>query len=136
MKFYNDEHQSAFLSLVNRMRADSCSVTLDVYKISLAYLITLDNVCRNHIDSIYDFEDDCIIPECLSEGWQTGTSRRTLLLAFNLFTGNTLWLPDDDIRDCTPSDLFSYSGSYLPYYLIAVELRFSENFPEPFYINL
>ena len=120
MKFYDEAHEQSYIALMQRMGVTE----RDVYRAALAYLITLDRVCREYIDNIYDFSDRCIVPECLNEGWQTGTSRKTTLLAFNLFTGHTNWAPEDYAADCTPDYIFCCS--YAPYYWAAIKLRYPE----------
>lgn len=120
MKFYDKTHEQAYTALMERMKVTE----KDVYRTALAYLITLDKVCGEHIENIYDFSDNCIIPECLNEGWQTGTSRKTTLLAFNLFTGHTNWMPENYSEICTPDNIFCCS--YAPYYWEAIKLRYPE----------
>ncbi|MDD6488299.1 MAG: DUF6075 family protein [Clostridia bacterium] len=46
------------------------------YHQAVAYLFSLDKVCFEHINDIYDFADNCIISEGLDKSWQTGTSKR------------------------------------------------------------
>ena len=119
MIYRDNTHEQEFKTLVQRMNADS----RDVYRLALAYLITADKVCSEHIDNIYDFEECCIIPGCLREGWQTGTSLKTCRLAFNLFTDGLDWC-DDDMCLVTPAEIFGCCLA--PYYWVAVKLRYPE----------
>lgn len=112
--FYNKDHENAFDDVINRMKSQDC------YHQALAYLITLDTVCRHHIDDLYDFKQDIILYEGLKQPWQTGTSLRTTRLAFNLWVG----FVDNDPRRSTPEDLFCCS--YAPYYCEAIKLRYPE----------
>ena len=127
-KIFNDEliatpvvdyaHKTAYKRLMHRMG------NYDVYHKALAYLITADSVCRNHINNIYDFSERCIIPGCLNEGWQTGTSLKTCRLAFNLYNGGLGWCDEDDRSLVTPAEIFCCSLA--PFYWEAVKLRYPE----------
>lgn len=118
MKFKDEYHETLFWVIMQKMNRK------DVYHKSLAYLIALDSVCRNHVEETYDFEERCINPECLEKAWQTSTSIRTILLAFNLFTGHSDWCPEELKSRCTPSDIFCCE--YAPYYWEAVKIRYPE----------
>lgn len=61
---------------------------LDNFHISLAYLLTLDTVLRDHIGALYDVKKDVIIFEGLNKPFQTSTSIKTTRLAFNLWNGS------------------------------------------------
>ena len=114
----DEAHERAYKRLMHRMDNS------DVYHKALAYLITADSECRKHIDSIYDFKEHCIIPECLAEDWQTGTSLKTTRLAFNLFNGGLGWCDEEDRRLVTPVEIFCCELA--PYYWEAIKLRFPE----------
>jgi hypothetical protein len=118
MKFYGKEHENLYFELLEKMSSsDRCHK-------ALAYLITLDSECRKHIDDLYDFGRKAIRPDSLNKGWQTGTSIKTTRLAYNLFTGSTLWCEKGTERFCSASEIFCCG--YAPYYFEAVKLRFPE----------
>ena len=119
MKFRNKTHEQEFEEVMKRMGADS----RDVYRLALVYLITADEVCSKHIDNIYDFSEHCIKPDCLAEGWQTGTSLKTCRLAFNLFNGLG-WCDEEDRYLVTPAEIFCCCLA--PFYWEAVKLRYPE----------
>lgn len=119
-KFYDEEHSKLFYLTLRNIRA----LDFDVYRVSFVYLITLDRVCREHIRDLYNFKEHCIDPTALNQPWQTDTSIRTTRLAFNLYTGHTLWCSDEDVFFCSPADIFSCS--YAPYYWEAIKLRYPE----------
>lgn len=121
MNFITKQHENDYYSLLKRMGAAD---NKDVYRQALAYLLTLDTVCSKHIEQIYDFEDCCIDPSALEQGWQTGTSQRTTRLAFNLFTGHTDWCPDGEAGLCSAAYIFC--SEYAPYYWEAIKLRYPE----------
>lgn len=119
IKFIDEAHQNAFNSLISKCNAD-------IYTMPLVYLITLDRVCREHIDEIFDFKTNCLKPECLIKGWITGSANRTLHLAFNLFNGGTLFT--DTPENCTVANIFDYSAEYGEYYIQAIKLRYNLHF--------
>lgn len=114
----DENHEDAYIKLIHHMD------NYDVYHKALAYLITADTVCREHISRIYDFDEGCIIHECLSEDWQTSTSIKTCRLAFNLYNGGLMWSPEEDRGLVTPAELFACSLA--PYYWQAIKLRYPE----------
>lgn len=91
----------------------------DSYHKALMYLVGANEVTRQHLNEIYDFSTRCIKWESLSAGWITGSSSRTLRLAFNLFTGYT---GDDEAENYTVSELFGYSDT--KYFLQAIALKY------------
>lgn len=124
--FADSEHKEAFLKVLGRM-----GVMRDPYYVSLAYLITLDRVCREHTDDIFNFKDMVIRSQCLKHSWQTGTSKKTTLLAFNLFCGGYSWCPNSLKRYCVPDEIFC--SSLAPFYCEALRIRFcfDQAVPEP-----
>ena len=130
MKFFDVQHKQKFLDVINRMSYADC------YHLAVAYLITLDTVCRQHIDSLYDFEEQCIITEGLNKSWQTDTSKKTTRLAFNLWNGchsdGETYTDKDGYTTPLPSRFFAvdeiFSCSYAPFYFESIKLRFPENF--------
>lgn len=126
--FKNRDHLKRFNSLCDRME------NADPYHESIAYLLTLDAVCSQHIDDLFDFENDGIKPEGINKAWQTDTSKKTTRLAFNLWNCCTR---DDDENGShgmpasplyTPAELFC--TSYAKYYFEAIELRYPDYFIE------
>lgn len=127
--FANDKHWESFTAIINQMQQS------DVYHMSVAYLLALDTVTRNHVNEIFNFEEDCIRPDALSEPWQTDTSRKTTRLAFNLWNGcccdgETYTDSEGYTRDL-PSRYFAvddiFSSEYAPYYWQALKIRFPES---------
>jgi len=115
--FMDWKHKNTFFEFLNKMRRS------DVYHDSVAYLLSLDLVCREHIEDIFDFEEDIIKLDCFNISWQTGTSSNTIRLAFNLWNGccsefNPVFYSVHEIFCC----------SYAPYYVEALKLRFPEYF--------
>lgn len=123
IKFRNTEHKNRFYEILERMSSG------DVYHTSVAYLLALDNECYNHIDSLFDFEENLIKPYgALQQAWQTGTSTKTTRLMFNLWCSacedydrekNAV---KDSARKYTVDEIFS--SSLAVWYFEAVKLRY------------
>lgn len=116
ISFIDNEHEKMFYSLIDE---DSDQT----YYIPLVYLLTMDNVTRKHIKQIYNFDEKCINPDCLSAEWITSSSKRTISLAFQMYTDNTLFT--DNPNDCTISNIFNYSAEYNAYYINAIQIRYN-----------
>jgi len=121
MIFYDNRHETAYNEICGRMKY------LDCYHRSFAYLLALDTVLRNHIDAVFDFDEDVIKPEGLNNSFQTGTSSKTIRLAFNLWNGYCS--EGEPIEEETPSinyapDHIFCCSEYAPYYWKAIKIRF------------
>lgn len=128
MKFKDNDHKLNYEATINMMKST------DRYHQSVAYLLSLDNVCFEHINDIFDFVDNTIIKEALYQSWQTLKSRRTTRLAFNLWDGycseGETYIEDDGFEGELPSRYYAPSAifccSYAPFYWEAIKLRFPE----------
>ena len=122
IKFYDTEHEKAYANLCSMI----CSITPDVYHSSLFYLLTLDEVCRKHLNEIYDHEFDCIIPDALNKPWQTSHSLATARLAFNLWNGYC-YGDDGETSSCFSVNSI-FGNCYSSYYIEALKLRYPSCF--------
>ena len=126
MKFKDNDHELNYEATINMMKSTDC------YHQSVAYLLSLDDVCFEHINDIFDFADNSIKTEALYQAWQTGTSRKTTRLAFNLWNGycseGETYIGDDGFEEQLPSQYYSPSEifccSYAPFYWEAIKLRY------------
>lgn len=127
MVYRNEKHQKDYESILSRMNINDC------YHRSLAYLLALDTVLFEHIETLYDFQEDGIKLEGLHKGFQTGTSKKTTRLAFNLWNGcadeGETYVDRDGYESSLPSIYYSPEQifnctTYAPYYWQAVQLRF------------
>ena len=124
--FKNDEHEQLYNDLCERMKY------LDEYHRAAAYLLSLDDVCNEHIADIFDLQEDVIIPEALERAWQTGTSMKTTRLLFNLWNGyytdNKTYTDEDGQEKDLPSMYYApdniFNCSYAPYYWQAIKMRY------------
>ena len=130
IKFSMETHEKNFYEVRAAMsRASDFKIGQDPYRNCVAYLISLDRVVYEHRNDIFNFNEGLIIPEGLHHGWQTGSSRKTSRLIFNLWNG---YCYDNKQDESKPSryysveDIFSVS-EYAPYYWEAVKLRFFYN---------
>ena len=128
--FRDEEHKKSYYATLELMRNSDC------YRKAVAYLFTLDPICFEHIRDIYDFSEDCIAPDGLNKAWQTGTSKKTTRLAFNLWNGwctdGETYIGSDGFEESLPSCYFTpnniFCCEYAPYYVEALKLRFPEYF--------
>lgn len=117
--FNSAKHRDAFDMFCGKMKY------LDCYHEAVAYLLALDVVLREYVDEVFNFEDDVIIPEGLSLGFQTGTSKATTRLLFNLWNGYTGSDSEYDRVDYySVADIFC--RPYAPYYWQAIRIRYPE----------
>ena len=94
IRFIDREHLSFYNQLLNQTGKK------DPYHKAFFYVIGISSDTRNNIQKIFDFEGDCIRPDCIGDGWQTSGTERITRLAFNLWNG---WNADGG---ATPYDLF------------------------------
>lgn len=128
MKFKDEYHETLFRVIMQKMQSK------DVYHQTVAYLIALDDVCKKHVEEIFDFKENVIKTESLKKAWQTGTSKKTTRLAFNLWNGwdtdGESYTDDDGYMNSLPSRYYTVDNifccSYAPYYWEAVKIRYPE----------
>lgn len=108
---YDYGHKSFYFKNMIRLPKDS-------YYKSLIYTLGLNEVCRFHFDEIVDMEEHCIKSKCLKDNpWMTGSSRRNITIAFDLFNGFKPEEPE------SLTSLFGYDQD-AKYYIEALKLRF------------
>ena len=128
IKFKDEEHKERYNELCGKVAKPDC------YRQSLFYLFSLDKDCYAHIDKLFNFDDNCIRLKGLEGGWHTGTSSRTVRLAFNLwngycYEGKTYKDENGEEQDLpsasyTPENIFC--SCLAPYYFEAIKLRYPE----------
>ena len=112
--FSSEQHRAFYEKNMARVRDDS-------YHKALFYLLGVSADTRQRVNRLFDFEEDCIRPEALNEGWQTSGSRKLCLLAFNLWNGYT---EKGDERMSTPYEIFDCG--YAPYFFEAIRLKYPD----------
>jgi hypothetical protein len=118
LKFKDLDHAKAYEEFITRARVSKT----DMERHSLFYVLALFGETRNHINDVYNFDDNCIEFEGLNKGWQTGGTTKATKLAFNLYNNFRGVEPGEDY---SPLELFSVSEEYRNYLLYAVQIRFS-----------
>ena len=120
--FIDGDHEQLYSDLCKRMKY------LDEYHRAAAYILSLDRVCREHTEDIFDLQEDVIKPEALCKAWQTSTSRKSCRLLFNLWNGYNS--EGEPLEEETPSGYYTpehiFSCSYAPYYWQAIQLRYPD----------
>lgn len=126
--FIDEKHEQLYKEYYNRMKY------FDEYHDAAAYLLSLDRVCREHTEDIFDFKGDAIKLQGLHQEWQTGTSAKTTRLLFNLWNGcysdGHTYKDNKGYETELPSRYFTvdaiFSCSYAPYYWQAIQLRYPD----------
>lgn len=127
IKFRDKSHKDLYIFYLSEMNY------IDCYHRSLAYLLSLDTVLREHIEDVFDFQEDGIKRDGLNKGFQTGTSKKTTRLAFNLWNGcyddGETYTDKDGYETELPSSYYTPEQifnckEYAPYYWQAIQIRF------------
>ena len=120
IKAKDETHLFRFENLIKRDNTDKS----DCYRVSMFYLIAINDELYNHVEEFYDFETHMIeiynrdkFHELKPQPWQTGTSRRIYSLALRLY---------NDCQDVNGDVdyIFNYGEYDLEYYLHAIRLRY------------
>lgn len=120
MKYFNGkEHLRRYKETLSRMKKNDC------YHRSLAYLLTANDDTYRHINALFDFDEDGIIPSGVGEGWQTGHSIAVTRMAFNLWNGMHADADGDHPASYTPYNLFCYTSLAANFYIAAL-IRYEE----------
>lgn len=131
VEFVDRAHQARYNHLKELYSIDGA---IDVYRDPLAYLLALTNDTYNNRRLLYNEQERHIEPAGLNAAFQTSTSTRITLLAFNLFTNSTAFCDySEDGADltafkrlCTPEYIFN--DGLAPYMVEALKLRYPESF--------
>lgn len=115
IKFASKEHENFFFSMLAK-----CGNT-DSYHRAFFYCVGISDTARRNVGRIFDFKKDCINPDGLHEGWQTGGTVRLTRLAFNLWNG---YVEEREERLSTPYEIFDCG--YAPYFYEAIRQRYPE----------
>lgn len=115
IRFVNEEHKAFYTQMLAKTKND------DSYHRAFFYTMGLCEETRRNIGTFFDFNERCITPEGLHAGWQTGTTYKLCLLAFNLWNG---WVEKGNEQSSKPYELFDCEFS--PYFFEAIKLRYPE----------
>ena len=122
--FFDASHRSFYMEKLEQAEREGRRV--DSYFRPLLYLCGLCRDTRVHFDRLFEWDEWCICPEALSDGWQTGSTGKITRLAFNLWNGYGFEDPDGEHLSASffPDDLFCCG--FQPYFFEAIRLRFPE----------
>lgn len=127
IRFMNAAHKENYMKLLEEMRST------DEYHKSTAYLLALDNDLRQHLNDVFDLDQDVIKHTALNQPWQTGTSKKTTRLLFNLWN-SFMYDSTEDFENDVISRYYSideiFSSCLALYYFEAIKLRFNISSPE------
>ena len=115
IKFASKEHQEFYHDMLVRCKNS------DTYHQAFFYCIGISDITRVNVERVFNFKEDCIEPEGLHEGWQTGGTVRLTRLAFNLWNG---YVEKGQERMYTPYELFDCG--YAPYFLEAIKMKYPD----------
>lgn len=115
IKFASREHKQFFFEMLERCK------NKDSYHQAFFYCAGISESTRLNINRMFSFEEDCIKPEALHDGWQTGGSIRLTRLAFNLWNG---YAEEQYEKLSTPYEMFDCG--YAPYFFDAIRLKYPE----------
>ena len=121
--FLDDKHKARYYELI---QAYSFKGEIDCYRSSLAYLIALTDETYRNRSRLYNEQERVIIPEGLNAAFQTGTTTKLTLLAFNLFTNSLMFCPEEMTNYCTPDNIFACDLAI--YFFQAIKIRYPEYF--------
>jgi len=115
VKFHSKEHRDFFLEMMSKCRVN------DSYHRAFIYVMGIARETRRNINVMFDFENDCILPEGMHGGWQTSGTVRVCHLAFNLWNG---YAEESNERMSTPYELFCCE--FAPYFMEGIKLKYPE----------
>lgn len=103
MRYMNEIHHQFVQECVEKAKNNDC------YHLSLFYILGLTQDCRNHIDSLYNWQDGCV-RQIIGEnyGWITGTDVCIIRLAYNMYNNGAPTAFDIDNLEDKNSELMNY----------------------------
>ncbi len=83
IQFRNKAHRDFVFENLEKCRHNDC------YHQAFFYVMGISEETRMNIGKMFDFKNDCIVPEGMYGGWQTSGTVKVCHLAFNLWNGFT-----------------------------------------------
>lgn len=109
--FANEDHKNNYKKLMKHIDK-GCHESERIQ--AMVYLLALfETIKPGFSKTVFDFKNLLIKPNVLEESWQTSSTRRTILLAFNLFNDHP----------ATIQEIFGYSY-WDEFYLEAIRIRY------------
>ena len=113
--FKDAEHATFYRRALER------SGTADAYHKAFFYVMGIAAETRANINQMFDFKNDCIVPEGMHGGWQTSGTVKVCHLAFNLWNN---YVEEGREKSFTPEDLFCCE--FAPYFMEGIKVRYPE----------
>ena len=120
MKFVDDKHEKFYYEKMCELLQYRKN---DVYYTSLVYTLGICDITRNHFKNIFNLKEGTININALSEAYQTSTSLKVTLLAFNLFNSCT-YSSNENIDINKVSKSYAVDNIFCCTY--AIKLRYPE----------
>lgn len=79
IQFRNKAHRDFVFENLEKCRHNDC------YHQAFFYVMGISEETRMNIGKMFDFKNDCIVPEGMYGGWQTSGTVKVCHLAFNLW---------------------------------------------------
>ena len=115
--FKSKEHQQFYIDMMRKCRVN------DTYHQAFFYVLGLTEKTRTNIKQLFNFKAGHIEFNGLKKAWQTSTTMRTCLLAFNLWNG---YEAEGENTNYSPINLFACEPA--PYFIEGIKLRYPEYF--------
>lgn len=115
IRFACHEHEYFFYEMLEKSGKN------DSYHRAFFYCMGIAEETRANINRAFSFQEDCIEPDVLHDGWQTGSTMRLTRLAFNLWNGYTEQVKEEM---SAPYELFDCG--FAPYFYEAIKQRYPE----------
>ena len=120
IKFKDKKHQQAYEEYIKISKIRNS----DVERKSLFYLLAMFPETRGMIHTLYDFKNNWINHEGLSQGWQTSGTLACCKLAFNLYNSFD-GIEDDEAYKYSVINIFTYvDNDNKNYFFEAIRIRF------------
>ena len=88
IRFCSTAHRDFFLENMMKCRVNDC------YHRAFFYVMGIAAETRTNINQMFDFKNDCIVPEGMHGGWQTSGTVKVCRLALPLTYGIIMWRKD------------------------------------------
>ena len=115
IRFCSTAHGDFFLENMMKCRVNDC------YHRAFFYVMGIAAETRANIHQMFDFKNDCIVPEGMHGGWQTSGTVKVCRLAFNLWNN---YVEEGREKSFTPEDLFCCE--FAPYFMEGIKVRYPE----------
>lgn len=126
MNFINDEHELFFINTLRKLQEQK---KVDVYSVSLVYILGMCEETRKNFKNIFNIEKGEINIDSIGAPWQTYTSAKVTRMAFSLWN-SCMYDSEQDAEIKKASKNYNvgeiFSCSYAPYFYEGIKIRYPE----------